>query len=77
MFHLWGVPPQKFRKPRVVSHNKNVLNLRQTLGKASQKVCRCEIQLWSDQDSTQIKQLCRVVGTLGVGTEDEIWGSKN
>lgn len=77
MFHLWGVPPQKFRKPRVVSHNKNVLNLRQTLGEASQKVCRSEIQLGFDQNSTQIKQVRRVLGTLGIGTEDAIWGAKN
>ena len=77
MFHLWGVPPQKFRKPRVVSHNKNVLNLRQTLGEASQKVCLSEIQLGFDQNSTQIKQLCRAAGTLGIGTDNEIWGSKN
>ena len=77
MFPLWVVPPQKFRKPRVVSHNKNVLNLRQTLGEASQKVCRSEIQLGSDQDSPQIKQVCRAAGTLGVGTKDEIWGPKS
>lgn len=69
--------PQQIRKTRVVSHNKNVLNLRQTLRKAGQEIRRCEIQLRSDQHWAEIKQVRRVLGTLGIGTEDEIWGAKN
>ena len=70
------MPPQQFRKPRVVRHYENVLNWWQIPGEINQDICGCEIQLRPDEYLAQTKQSSGVMGPFGVRTEDELWSSQ-
>ena len=70
------MPPQQFRKTRVVRHDENVLHWGQIPGEINQDICGCEIKLRSDGHLAKTKQSRSVLGPFGFRAENEAWNAQ-